>query len=306
MVTDLSDSARRARYRQAAARLHAFLDGQLDATHGYPDEVTWGYAMTVLFAVQMAPLSLSPLAAKACTHLGRQDVAAPDYSWEFVVHAMQNAKRVAPPGVSLPLLAHRAKGTRMFNWFLLRQANRGWFPTWRGWTLLKLRIARAVYTAPDGFIQDELRTRSLQYHAFCLYVLCELVQQHPNAQFLKVWLADGVRFSVRHILPDGSALWLGRGQEQIFGYAALIRAMEFVHANVEQVPAPALNLVQQRLLAFQRPDGSFPLVLRRRQPEPEKARNADALPGWYGYNTLYDYLPFLGHALMLAADEGRA
>ncbi|NBD19544.1 hypothetical protein GTZ97_02500 [Aquabacterium fontiphilum] len=305
MVTGLSDTARRARYRQAALRLHAFLDAQLDPVGGYPDKVTWGYAMTALFAVRMSPDSPGSLADKACDHLARQDVGSAEYSWEFVVHAMQNARNTASSAMPLPLLAHRAKGTRMFNWFLLRQANRGWFPTARWWTLFKLRLARAIYTTPDGFIQDELLTRSLQYHAFCLYVLCELVQQYPKAGFLKAWLVDGVRFSVKHLLPDGSALWLGRGQEQIFGYAALIRAMEFVHARLEPVPSPALLQVQERLLSFQRADGSFPLVLRRRQPEPETARSADAPPGWYGYNTLYDYLPFLGQALVLASgDEG--
>lgn len=306
-MSALNDVARRARYREAAIRLHSFLNARLDPVHGYPDKVTWGYAMTVLFAVQYAPHSPSELLVKACAHLSRQDTDAKHYSWEFVVHAMQNARCMAPPTVPLPLLEHRAKGTRMFNWFLLRQANRGRFSTWRWWTLLKLRTARALYTTRDGFIQDELRTRSLQYHAFCLYVLCELVHQHPRADFLKAWLVDGVRFSVQHLLHDGSALWLGRGQEQIFGYAALIRAMEFVHARLEPVPRRALHVLQDRLMAFQRPDGSFPLVLRRRQPEPEAPCSADALPGWYGYNTLFDYLPFLGHALLSASlEEGAA
>lgn len=303
MVNALSDAARRARYRESAARLHGFLNARLDPVHGYPDKVTWGYAMTALFAVQCEPRSPSDLLTKACAHLGQQDTRSPEYSWEFVVHAMQKARRVAAASVSLPQLEHRAKGTRMFNWFLLRQANRGWFSTSRWWTLVKLRVARALYTTRDGFIQDELRTRSLQYHAFCLYVLCELVQQHPRVDFLKDWLVNGVRFSVQHLLPNGSALWLGRGQEQIFGYAALTSAMEFVHARLEPVPMHALQRVQERLLGFQRQDGSFPLVLRGRQPEPEAACGADGLPGWYGYNTLYDYLPFLGHALMLASSE---
>lgn len=302
MALHRSDVERRAHYRDAATRLHGHLDHML-SEDGYPTQVTWGYAMTLLFSIQVGQRIPTVLGRKARECLDRQDMAAPNFSWEFVVMAVQKAKRLcADPSFDVPLDVHRAKGTRMFNWFLLRQLNRGWFEASNEhWTLAKLRVARRLFTRSDGLILDEWRTRSLQYHAFCLYLLCELVEQHPRAGFLVDWLISGVRFSLQHVLRDGTAMWLGRGQEQIFGYGALAYACEFVHANIEPLPLDTLSSIQQRLLRFQREDGGFPLVLRQRDPEVPWPDNRLLPPGWYGYNTLGDYLPFLGHTLFAAS-----
>ena len=60
--------------------------------------------------------------------------------------------------------------------------------------------------------------------------------------------------------------------------------------------------VVQYLLKFQRADGSFPLVLR--EGEKGYPRKIDTMDerflGWYSYNNLFDYLPFLGYFLMKA------
>ncbi len=300
-------SDRRLRYRQAATHLHDHLQVRLDTVRGYPDEPSWGYAFSVLLSVAIGQGRLTELGVKALPHFQSQQVQAPDYSWEFVVYAMALAGRSADSTADIPRQPHRAKGTRMFNWFLLRQVNRGWYGRNANWTLLKLRVARHLYTTDAGLIVDEFRTRSLQYHAFCLYLLCDLVEQHPQARFLSDWLAKGCDFAMRQILSDGTALWIGRGQEQIFGYGALVYALEFVHHRIRPLPDATLDLVQAKLLAHQRGDGSFPLVLRGREPEPPDTAYAERPAGWYGYNTLYDYQPFLGYALWRAANvEGRA
>ena len=257
--------------------------------------------MTMLLSTQVGEGVPTSLGRKARTCLLRQDTADPNYSWEFVVMALQKAKRLCiDPTFDWPLDVHRAKGTRMFNWFLLRQVNRDWFSCSSEWTLVKLRLARWIYTKPDGLILDEFRTRSLQYHAFCLYLLCDLVEQHPNARFLAEWLVQGVRYSLQHALSNGVSLWIGRGQEQIFGYGALAYACEFVHARLEALPDNKLDAIQRRILAFQREDGSFPLVLREQDAEAPWPMREPLPPGWYGYNVLGDYLPFLGHALYAA------
>lgn len=295
-------SSRSFRYLQAATRLHDHLDARLDAAKGYPDQPTWGYAFSVLVSVALGQGKLTALGVKALPHLSAQEKEASNYSWEFVVYAMALAHRASDPPSSLPKPPHRAKGTRMFNWFLLRQVNRGWYDLSTHWTLLKLRLARRLYTTRTGLIVDEFRTRSLQYHAFCLYLLCDLIDQHPRARFLTDWLDRGCDFAIRQILSDGTALWIGRGQEQIFGYGALVYALEFVHHRIRPLPDATLNLVQAKLLANQRADGSFPLVLRGREPEPADASYAGRPSGWYGYNTLYDYQPFLAYALWRASN----
>jgi hypothetical protein len=295
-MTDLT--LRLSRYEVAAQNLHDHLEGKLEPQKGYPDSPSWGYAFTALLSVAINHGHVSNLAQRALSMLRSQDQVHYDFPWEFVVYAIQQTKRLLPPDKVLPFDEHRSKGTRIFNWFLLRQVNRGWFNCNPQWTLLKLRIGKWLYTTDEGMILDEFCTRSLSYHAFCLFLLCELAEQHPNVHFLNDWLCSGVRFSVANILGDGTALWIGRGQEQIFGYGALIYALEYVHRRISALDDPGvLDRLQVRLLSFQRSDGSFPLVLRRREPESPDVCFHNSSPGWYGYNTLYDYQPFLAYLL---------
>jgi hypothetical protein len=132
-----------------------------------------------------------------------------------------------------------------------------------------------------------------------------LAEQHQNANFLREWLSRGALFSIQQMLMDGSMLWLGRGQEQIFGYGALIYALEYVNRKIQPLPEKNLQQLQEHVLSFQRPDGSFPLVLRRREPEMAKSNFTLHPPGWYGYNTIYDYQPFLAYTLWRTAQLGR-
>lgn len=302
-------SDRLARYGRAAEGLYGYLSSQMRPSQGYPEQPSWGNAFTVALAVSMEQGRLSALGSEALRQLQKQDQAHPNFPWEFVVHAMQWTRRHAVDGLPASLLVSHAKGTRMFNWFLLRQVNQGLMPgagdgacsLRRSWILLKLRAARPVYTNSQGLILDELRTRSLQYHAFCLYLLCELADQFPRVGFLRAWLLDGARCAAGHVLADGTALWLGRGQEQVFGYGALLYALEYVHRRVHPLSEEVMDRVQARLLSFQREDGSFPLVLRRPCGEPAQACFADRPAGWYGYNTLYDYLPFLAFMMVRAS-----
>ncbi len=291
-------------YAACALRLHDHLDGKLDPISGFPDTPSWGYAFSLLLSAAVGRGSLTPLGEKSLHHLAAQDHANPNYSWEFVVYGVQQAKRLIQHDIGLPCDVHRAKGTRMFNWFLLRQLNCSWFKPSAPGVLMKLRLAKSLYTDRRGLILDEFKTRSLQYHAFCLFVICELVEQHRNVRFLREWLWRGAQFAVDQMLHDGTALWLGRGQEQIFGYGALIYALEYVNRNVGSLPDDKLRKLQAHVLSFQRPDGSFPLVLRRREPEVAGAILQSRPAGWYGYNTLYDYQPFLAYTLWRAANLG--
>lgn len=291
-------------YGRSAALLHDHLANRMDPVSGFPDRPSWGYAFSLLLSASVGGGDLTSLGEHALRHLAAQDHDDPNYSWEFVVYAIQKTKQLVSPDLSLPCDVHRVKGTRMFNWFLLRQLNQTWFSERRSLLLVKLRIARSLYTNRQGLIVDEFRTRSMQYHAFCLFLISEMVEQHPEVPFLRDWLWRGTQFAVNHILHDGAALWLGRGQEQIFGYGALLYALEYVHRNIGRLPEEKLERLRTHVLSFQRPDGSFPLVLRRRQPEDAETDFGSHPPGWYGYNTLYDYQPFLAYTLWRAASLG--
>lgn len=295
-------SARTFWQRQSGERLLQHLDNLLHPLTGYPEEPSWGYAFTHLAAINGSEGRHSKLAQKSLIHLTEQDKSSPNYSWEFVVYAVQAAKRSGAARLPDSLENYREKGTRMFNWYLLRTLNKKLCGNYKATDNLKLLIASRIYQQPCGLILDEFKTRSLQYHAFCLFVLAELLDLFPKNLWLKTWFSKGIEFSLKQALNDGTSLYLGRGQEQIFGYGALIYALEYCHTRVRPIDEHKLNVISQRVFSFQRPDGSFPLVLRHREPEAPNATFSTEPPGgWYGYNTLFDYQPFLAYCLLKAS-----
>lgn len=288
---------------ESGARLIHHLDYVLDEDLGYPDPPSWGYAFTFLASEYFNSESSFSLSQKALKHLILQDKDSPNYSWEFVVYALQVSKKKTSFEIPKDLDCYREKGTRMFNWFLLRVLNKKLCNEFGFIERIKLWIASKFYQESSGLIVDEFKTRSLQYHAFCLFLLAELLQFDLKIDWLKEWFIKGVKFSLENVLLDGTAIYIGRGQEQIFGYGALLYALEFCHKRVEKLDELVLERVSSKLLSFQRKNGSFPLVLRNREPEIEFASfSKDNPPGWYGYNTLYDYQPFLAYCLLKAGN----
>jgi hypothetical protein len=293
---------RKNNYRKSGLRLVQHLDRMLDLNTGYPDEPSWGLAFTYLASLIAQRDGNLPLTNKALAHLRRQDKTSPNYSWEFVVYAIQTAHKATGIHVPSGLDCYRAKGTRMLNWFLLRTYNKVLCSRFGAVDKLKLWIASKLYQDKSGLILDEFKTRSLQYHAFCLFILAELIDSGVDYLWLKQWFIRGVDFSVKQILCDGTSLYLGRGQEQIFGYGALIYVLEYYHSKIQVLDEETLDRVSKKLLSFQRDDGSFPLVLRQRDPELRCVSFSQDHPaGWYGYNTLYDYQPFLAYCLLKAS-----
>jgi len=143
--------------------------------------------------------------------------------------------------------------------------------------------------------------RSFAYHAFCGALLADL-WRHRKAGWAARAAARAAHFMTRCLLPNGDSLYVGRGQQQIFGYGALVYLLEAAAGltGEEQFGAIAERAFS-RLMRFQRSDGSFPLVLREGEPAepwlPDISR-----PGWYTYNRYADYLPLLGCFLLKAAD----
>lgn len=294
--------ARKEKYRSSGLALTNHLDKMLCPERGYPDDPSWGYAFSLLVSLVSNGGCISPQAEKALHFLKQQDMQHPNYSWEFVIFALQQSKRESKESIALPIEGYREKGTRMFNWFLLRNVNKKLCNTFGAGDAIKLRAASWLYQDKSGLILDELKTRSLQYHAFCLFILCELLDLMPETNWLRQWFIRGISYSINHILPDGTALYLGRGQEQIFGYGALLYALEYCHHKVQPLDHNLLTRVSNKVLNFQRADGSYPLVLCHRAPElPLVDFKSDQPSGWYGYNTLYDYQPFLAYCLLKAA-----
>ncbi len=295
--------ARKRNYRLSGERLLHHLDAVLLPDFGYPDKPSWGYAFTYLASLTAKDGVSNTLTQKALHHLMAQDKNDPNYSWEFVVYALQTATRNSRQIIPESISDYREKGTRMFNWFLLRTLNKRLCGRYTSIDHLKLWAASKLYQRTTGLIIDEFKTRSLQYHAFCLFVLSEILEIDSGNVWVKKWFLSGIEFSMRHTLEDGTALYLGRGQEQIFGYGALIYSIEYCHSKIKRLNEDRLDKICERLLSFQRSDGSYPLVLRRHDPEPSNTSFIKDKPGgWYGYNTLYDYQPFLAYCLLKASE----
>jgi hypothetical protein len=164
---------------------------------------------------------------------------------------------------------------------------------------LEARAALARYMRL-GFIADRGGVRSFAYHCFCGALLADLWQRR-GYRWAAVAAAQAAEFISRFVLPNGDTLYVGRGQEQIFGYGALLYLLEAageITGNADF--REHANRVFGYLLSFQRDDGSLPLVLREgEEPEPW---TDEPRPGWYSYNRYADYLPFLGCMLLKAAE----
>lgn len=141
-----------------------------------------------------------------------------------------------------------------------------------------------------GLIKDDKDVRSLQYHCFSLALLYELWQETGDEDFQRRF-NQGLGFIKKFILSDGSSLYIGRGQEQLFGYASLVYVLS-VSGEYD-----LLERVFSFLMGFRRGDGSLPLVLRKNEAKDpfEPDLNSDQYLGWYGYNNYFDYLAFAGY-----------
>src|SRR5690606_25599254 len=96
-----------------------------------------------------------------------------NYPWEFIIYFFHEAESIGPDQIPSALLhSKQTRGTRVTNWRLLRIALSSIKSRLSLLQTIKLRLLLTTFTKKDGFIQDQLWTRSLQYHAFSTYLLC--------------------------------------------------------------------------------------------------------------------------------------
>lgn len=153
-----------------------------------------------------------------------------------------------------------------------------------------------AFQKSDGALDDILdRSRPSQYQA---YTACLL---HRMRDLAPARVPHAVVHAARWLLaltaPDGDPTALGRGQGQIFGYAAaayLFRAAASLDSDFAPQYRWAENRILAKLAASQTPEGWIPLVLND-VPVAERA-------GWYDYHHLTVYNAFAAVWLSLAAE----
>jgi len=156
------------------------------------------------------------------------------------------------------------------------------------------QINRAYHK--NGCFDDELNlSRPIQYHIYTLALLYRILINKSSKKLEKQFL-NGVKYFISFIDPDGCFNYVGRGQEQIFGYATAIYVLEAA-AQLDSMNAGRYKFFAEKIWSYlsqYKKNDYFPLVLNLRDDK-EKF-------GWYDYHHLTVYNAFLGVWLALAAE----
>lgn len=234
----------------------------------------------------------------------------PNYHFEFNRYALLKTLGICPAiGTTEDHFGpERYTGTRVANWTLLRiycrLHSRKFIQRMVG--RAEIAMAYLCFAHSSGLIEDQRGAYTMQYHAFCIALLGELLAGPlKSSTWVHKWFQRSIDSLAVLVLPGGQCNYIGRGSLQSFGYAAAILA--FAHAY--RIFGNSYYLekaceVLSYLERFQRSDGSFPLVLsnvKEGDPSLFDLRNP-SYAGWWSYNNYYDYLPFLGAVIGLARD----
>ena len=178
--------------------------------------------------------------------------------------------------------------TKVTNWRLMRFYIKYFF---REISLIKIKKFIQKVQDDSGLIWDEKnKDKSFQYHCFSSSIILDFYNLTKDIFFLNSF-KKSVEFIEKFILPNGMSLYVGRGQEQIFGYGCLLYILSsycLLFKNHENFLLKNM-LIEKYILKFIKKDKTLPLVLNKYS----KILNCDIhSPGWYSYNTIKDYYPF--------------
>jgi hypothetical protein len=289
---------RSAAYEETARAIARYLAERQRPDGGFPGPDHYGVACSLWLWSRLGDEFAEPV-ERGLQRLERSPAAG---HGEFNAYALLHCRdQLGVDRIDALLRRIRFGHRHSANWMLLRSVCRA-LPG----PLLSPRrsalVGRAALLryAHAGFIADRRGAASLTYHAFCGALLADLWRERER------WWAgraaiEAANVAAQFVLANGDGLYIGRGQQQIFGYGALLYLLEFSAKAARRADlAKTADRVHKRLRRFQRDDGSFPLVLREGE-EPEPWRPDPSRPGWYTYNRYADYLPFLGCMLLKAS-----
>ncbi len=234
-----------------------------------------------------------------------KDKSDPEYHWEFNNYALLDYfKQSHDEHIKKFIHPLRFKHTACTNWTLLRSCCRLKAEKDEKLAIAEARRVLTLHQKPSGFILDDKKVKSFQYHCFSAAMTLE-IYEHTGDNYFKISFLKAVNFIRKFISHSGETLYIGRGQNQSFGYGALMYILSAAYALKKDPGILAdISNVLSFLSVFCRKDGSFPLMLNR--VEPDLPISPDVLhpnfAGWYPYNNYFDYLPFLGYFLNKAAD----
>ena len=294
------DNKLKNKQRKIALNIINFLNKNITYEYGYPSKTTWGYAFTYLAALKLNQPENSEIIINSKNNLYKQDYNQKEYPWEFIVFALFESYQISKSYINHPAEELRRKGTRVLNWKLLNYLNKINFKLFNFIDNLSLKFLVNRYQRDDGLLQDQFKTRSLQYHNFSLLIILKIFEKNKDMYWLEKCIKKAMKLSTSLIFSDGTANFIGRGQEQIFGYGALLAAIKIYSEIYNEDLYPIEYKLTEKLKFFQKENGSLPLVLSSRNNKDSELNYFLNKPaGWYSYNSIFDYLPFLAYCLIL-------
>ena len=144
----------------------------------------------------------------------------------------------------------------------------------------------------SGLILDDPGVKSFQYHCFSMVMIAEMYLINKDEK-LKMSFEKGVKFILPFISPTGEALYIGRGQNQSFGYSTLlymlVLAQDIFEKSFETQIDKVLGLIEKQVKSFD----DLPLMLNQNLADPYLVNMKDKkFYGWYPYNNYIDYFCF--------------
>lgn len=221
-----------------------------------------------------------------------------NFHWEFNNYAILKMRQVQEELGKYVFSPLTYRGVKCTNWSMLRCV--GLLLEHRSIDNEQIKDKILHMQMENGLILDEAHVASFQYHSFMVALLYELYKLTNDVFYLDKF-KKGISFIEKFTLKNGDTLTVGRGQEQIFGYGALIYIYCVAYKELKE--PKYLSLVErvfQYVNSFWDKERILPLVLNKYESESDKT-----LPitdrrhlGWYSYNNYYDYLPFFTYYLV--------
>ncbi|TDT67878.1 hypothetical protein EV215_1882 [Hypnocyclicus thermotrophus] len=233
-------------------------------------------------------------------YLNKKDKSVKDFHWEFNNYALFKIYEIENKlEYKENLFPLKFKGTNCSNWTMLRGLVK--VITGKKEGLKEIRNKIKKNQLENGLIKDDKKVNSFQYHSFMLFLLIEAYEVTQKEWLLNSFI-KGINFIYNITLANGDNSYIGRGQEQIFGYGPLLYSLEkaFIYTNDKKYKYLQKNVFIY-LKKFIKKDGSIPLVLRASEKKYPFKININDINylGWYGYNNYFDYLPFLTYFFVL-------
>lgn len=231
------------------------------------------------------------------------DKKDPEFHWEFNNYALSDyCKTTGDQSVRSIFNPLRFKGTPCTNWTLLRLNVQFFSGGYKDLTLIMIKRKLRNMQRGSGLIRDDVGVNSFQYHCFSAAMLGEVALNCGDRELLQRF-DNSVKFISKFILRNGEALYVGRGQNQAFGYGALVYILALSLSRRGNFSA-LRNLASVIRFVKTCSDNEREIPLVFGQKPVGQLEDVDCLDqdfcGWYPYNNYYDYLAFLGYFIIKA------